>query len=486
MYGQQQNIDSNAYASTATNWSSIGQNDWASSYNNVFSYQQQQQYAYYPQQPQVLTKSYENFNQSMASSYQGSDLCKNNQNENSNQGATDLSELSDRSINNYNNKENEEKTSPVAKSSTDIPVYFTTQKIVNNTAKLSYTVYQLELLNAIYVDMKYPNSVQKTLIGKLIGITRDQVKIWFQNRRRKDTLVSQGKLPTNAVSIKGNNKRRRSSDESENNDEDLICSSSEGGKKVVEDEVINNVLYQLKAHHNAPSRLSSKRAKLTQESEDSMKAKSNSRIILTVPQVQESKPSNNEKIEYSNLNSTTSILTPVSCSSSSTGSSSSSGSTSSSEDDVQYSNSIVANQNVEQSKLSVLPQSFSIQDYIGSRYLSSYSKSATVHNQYHPSQIQNNNAAALNSWAYTIPSTLSQQPCNSYYKPSSGENLASTSSEYDVNNAYKYSYGNPVPATLAYDYASNQQYNTQPIVEQTYNHAYGSVANNDVYYNSFA
>jgi hypothetical protein len=58
------------------------------------------------------------------------------------------------------------------------PPYFTTQKIQNTTtAKLSYTVYQLELLNAIYIDMKYPNSVQKTLIAKLIGITRDQVKV---------------------------------------------------------------------------------------------------------------------------------------------------------------------------------------------------------------------------------------------------------------------------------------------------------------------
>ena len=54
---------------------------------------------------------------------------------------------------------------------------FTTQKLSNSTSKLSYTPYQLELLNSIYKDMKYPNSVQKTLIAKLIGITRDQVKV---------------------------------------------------------------------------------------------------------------------------------------------------------------------------------------------------------------------------------------------------------------------------------------------------------------------
>jgi hypothetical protein len=57
------------------------------------------------------------------------------------------------------------------------PAYFTTQKIVNNTTKLSYTVYQLEILNDIYKEMKYPNSVQKTMIANIIGITRDQVKV---------------------------------------------------------------------------------------------------------------------------------------------------------------------------------------------------------------------------------------------------------------------------------------------------------------------
>lgn len=57
------------------------------------------------------------------------------------------------------------------------PAYFTTQKLTNSATKLSYTPYQLELLNSIYMDMKYPNSVQKTLIAKCIGITRDQVKV---------------------------------------------------------------------------------------------------------------------------------------------------------------------------------------------------------------------------------------------------------------------------------------------------------------------
>jgi hypothetical protein len=60
-----------------------------------------------------------------------------------------------------------------------VPAYFTTQKIVNSTAKLSYTVYQLQVLNVIYNKMKYPNSEQKTLIAQFIGITREQVKVNF-------------------------------------------------------------------------------------------------------------------------------------------------------------------------------------------------------------------------------------------------------------------------------------------------------------------
>ena len=43
--------------------------------------------------------------------------------------------------------------------------------------RFSYTRYQLELLNGIFDDVKYPNSVQKQLIAKRVGITRDQVKV---------------------------------------------------------------------------------------------------------------------------------------------------------------------------------------------------------------------------------------------------------------------------------------------------------------------
>ena len=43
--------------------------------------------------------------------------------------------------------------------------------------RFSYTRYQLELLTAIFVHVRYPNSIQKQLIAKRVGITRDQVKV---------------------------------------------------------------------------------------------------------------------------------------------------------------------------------------------------------------------------------------------------------------------------------------------------------------------
>lgn len=45
--------------------------------------------------------------------------------------------------------------------------------------RLSYTRYQLELLNGIYQEVRYPNTVQKQLIAKRVGITREQVKVCY-------------------------------------------------------------------------------------------------------------------------------------------------------------------------------------------------------------------------------------------------------------------------------------------------------------------
>lgn len=57
------------------------------------------------------------------------------------------------------------------------PAFFTTQKAPINKDKLKYTPYQLELLNAIYMEIDYPNCNQKTLIAQVIGIKREQLKV---------------------------------------------------------------------------------------------------------------------------------------------------------------------------------------------------------------------------------------------------------------------------------------------------------------------
>ncbi|KAL8589731.1 hypothetical protein ACOMHN_027239 [Nucella lapillus] len=56
--------------------------------------------------------------------------------------------------------------------------------------RLSYTPFQLDMLNSIFGVIRYPNGAQKAKIAKRMGITREQVKVWFQNRRRKDVVTN--------------------------------------------------------------------------------------------------------------------------------------------------------------------------------------------------------------------------------------------------------------------------------------------------------
>ncbi|CAF1663932.1 unnamed protein product [Rotaria magnacalcarata] len=58
--------------------------------------------------------------------------------------------------------------------------------------RANYTRHQLVMLNEIFKKHKYPNSLQKTLIAKYIGVSRDQIRIWFQNKRRKVQLINKG------------------------------------------------------------------------------------------------------------------------------------------------------------------------------------------------------------------------------------------------------------------------------------------------------
>jgi hypothetical protein len=71
-----------------------------------------------------------------------------------------------------------------------IPSTSSTMMLPQNRA--NYTRHQLVMLNEIFKKHKYPNSLQKTLIAKYIGVSRDQIRIWFQNKRRKIQLINKG------------------------------------------------------------------------------------------------------------------------------------------------------------------------------------------------------------------------------------------------------------------------------------------------------
>jgi hypothetical protein len=160
------------------------------------------------------------------------------------------------------NKENEVNThlSPVAtKSSNDYPIYFTTQRMCQNTVKLSYTMFQKSLLESVYRTMKYPNSDQKTILSEKLGISRDQLKIWFQNRRRKDVLVHTSRR----------SKRSRPSDETEYDESNSLDNDDDASpnqlnkRPMIEDDMrerhcIDGVLGELKLFENGPSRLTKK------------------------------------------------------------------------------------------------------------------------------------------------------------------------------------------------------------------------------------
>jgi hypothetical protein len=71
-----------------------------------------------------------------------------------------------------------------------IPSSSSTMMLPQNRA--NYTRHQLVMLNEIFKKHRYPNSLQKTLIAKYIGVSRDQIRIWFQNKRRKVQLINKG------------------------------------------------------------------------------------------------------------------------------------------------------------------------------------------------------------------------------------------------------------------------------------------------------
>lgn len=354
-----------------------------------------------------------------------------------------LDETKNEDTNSYDsNKENEQEVdseSPLVNNANSYPAYFTTQKIVNNTTKLSYTNYQLGILNVIYKEMTYPNSVQKTLIANIVGITRDQVKIWFQNRRRKDTLAKQGKLPATIAKTQSL-KRRKSTDDFESNNEEnqpsspeaSLSSSSSGSSQqpvpAIEGHVVETILYQLRLNKNAPSRLSSKRTKLGQaEQIDELKTQVTNKVIngQVVVDEQKTKPleisvpsdfSNSSSNSVSN--SSSSLLIP-STSSASSGSSSAGSSLSSGEEEQYFAST---NPQYLKPKFLKLEPSYSIQDYVDNRYMANYGKLPKLNNQQYQPVVNNSNAQQLpvvnqtyqQSYAYPVNKWTSANASSAY------------------------------------------------------------------------
>ncbi|CAF1941559.1 unnamed protein product [Rotaria magnacalcarata] len=58
------------------------------------------------------------------------------------------------------------------------------RSLTNLPNRLQYTNRQRWLLNEIFEHVPYPNSIQKNVVSDRIGATREQIRIWFQNRRR--------------------------------------------------------------------------------------------------------------------------------------------------------------------------------------------------------------------------------------------------------------------------------------------------------------
>jgi len=71
----------------------------------------------------------------------------------------------------------------------EIPKYATIPYGDRKQQRFEYTDPQRALLEDIFVYIRYPTCAQKRALAKRLNITPNQVKIWFQNRRRKDIVV---------------------------------------------------------------------------------------------------------------------------------------------------------------------------------------------------------------------------------------------------------------------------------------------------------
>ena len=280
---------------------------------------------------------------------------------------------------------------------------------------------------------------------------------------------------------------------------------------MVDSDVIQGVLHQLKMHQNAPSRLSSKRAKLTSNEIESKlnKQPSDANIIINVApnkngsakkeslETKNSATSSLYQEQYVlttsepssnlNFNSDNSVTTPSSflmssmsslSSSTSSSSTSSSSSSSSSEEEVIPSS---------ETKFEVLQQPFTIGDFVDNKYNILIQNSKKLI-KYHPDQYSNNAYTAqepqpcnkLPSYSnYPLIDSTKQYQNSTYYQPNYDTSIYNNKryNNYEPENnnstaSYNYeNYYQNYNTSAYYDYNSNQS--TYNIYSNNTNNAYG-------------
>ncbi|GAB1608412.1 homeobox protein Mix.2-like [Argonauta hians] len=122
--------------------------------------------------------------------------------------------------------------------------------VLSPRERLSYTRHQLQLLNAIFERVPYPNTTQKQIIAFRIGINREQVKVWFQNRRRKEVL---SKLKKTESWVDKNSKKSAidSQDDTVINTRQSPVSESKAMEyRCISPEVVTSIIQELEQFNN--------------------------------------------------------------------------------------------------------------------------------------------------------------------------------------------------------------------------------------------
>ncbi|CAF1166447.1 unnamed protein product [Adineta steineri] len=67
-----------------------------------------------------------------------------------------------------------------------------TEQSSSKITRLQYSNKDRYILNELFKRTPYPNAIQRDVIARQLGITQEQIRIWFQNRRRLQTQRDSG------------------------------------------------------------------------------------------------------------------------------------------------------------------------------------------------------------------------------------------------------------------------------------------------------